>query len=366
MDAFVRLPRELYKNSRKYVPDMDSDIRDFFKKRKNGSLKNADVQAFVAYMDGECVGRITALVSYKANERWKKNQVRFTHIEFIDDIRVSRALIRAVEVYGRERGMDEIEGPMGITDFDKEGMLIEDFELAGSFMEHWNYPYYPKHMEELGFTKAADWLQVRVKVPEEVPPRYARVAKLSREMFGLRVIKLSKRKVFGKWGVKIFELINEAYSPLFGFSPFDKKQIKDLLKQYVPLLDMSIVPCVVNEKNELVSIAITIADISWGLRKSEGKLLPFGWWHLLKALTWQKSKKAQLMIIAVRPDFQGLGVNAMIFDDLIPIYNRKGIEWCETGPQLEDNVKELTQWKPLNPTLVKRRRCWTKKVEQEV
>ena len=362
MDDFVKFPKSLYADISQYVPDMNSDIRDTFRPTKNKSLEFAEIQAFVAYKDGEAVGRIAGIINHKANNIWKKQTVRFSMIEFIDDIEVSKALITAVEDWGRQRGMTSIQGPMGITDFDKEGMLIEDFDMDGSFLEYWNPPYYKEHLEKLQFKKEADWLQIRFQVPETVPAKYARVAKLSKEMFDLKIVKKTKKEVYKGYGQKIFSLLNQAYAPLFGFSPFSPEQTQDFLKKYLPLLNMKMVTLIENGKDELVCVAITVADFSDGLKKSNGKVFPKGWYHLLKAIKWKTGNKAELMLIAVRPDMQGLGINALVFDHLIPIYNKIGIKWCETGPQLENNVKELTQWKPLSPSIVKRRRCWERKI----
>ena len=362
MDDFVKFPKSLYAGISQYVPDMDSDIRNTFHPTKNKSLEFADIQAFVAYKEGKTVGRIAGIINHKANNIWQKQTVRFSMIEFIDDIEVTKALITAVEEWGKNHGMTSIQGPMGITDFDKEGMLIEDFDMSGSFLEYWNPPYYKEHLEKLQFEKEADWLQIRFQVPETVPAKYARVARLSKEMFDLKIVTKTKKEVYKGYGQKIFDLLNQAYAPLFGFSPFSPEQTQDFLKKYLPLLNMKMVTLIENGKNELVCVAITVADFSEGLKKSNGKVFPKGWYHLLKAIKWKTGDKAELMLIAVRPDMQGLGINALVFDHLIPIYNKIGIKWCETGPQLENNIKELTQWKPLSPSIVKRRRCWEKKI----
>lgn len=362
MDDFISFPKSLYASISQYVPDMDGDIRDTFKPSKNKSLAFSNIQAFVAYRDGEVVGRIAGIINHKANEIWNNKTVRFSLIEFIDDINVSKALIESVERWGHECGMTDIQGPMGITDFDKEGMLIEDFNMDGSFLEYWNLPYYRLHFEKMGFNKAADWLQVRFAMPDKVPSRYARVAQYAYEEFGLKVVKKSKKDIYQGYGQKVFDLLNEAYAPLFGYSPFSPAQVREFLRKYVPLMNMKMLTFIENSKEELVCVAITVADFSEGLKKSKGKVFPKGWYHLLKAIKWKTGEKAELMIIGIRPDMQGLGVNAIVFDHLIPIYNKMGIKWCETGPQLEDNVRELSQWKPLNPKLVKRRRCWNRKI----
>ena len=361
MDDFVRLPRTIYAGNPCYVPDLEADIRDTFDPRKNAGLDFTDIQPFVAYDgEGHAVGRIAGIINHRANQKWGTRNVRFGFIEFTDDARVSAALLHAVEQWGRERGMTRIEGPMGIFDFDKEGMLVEDFDRMGSMVTIYNPPYYPRHLEALGYTKEVDWVQVSVEVPREVPAKYARVARLSGEMFGLHVRKLTTREVKQGYGRKVFRLLNAAYAPLFGYTELSDRQIDDYLKRYIPLLDWQLLPVVENEQGELVGVAITMPSLSHTLRKTGGRLLPWGWLHLIRALKWKREDKAELFLIAVRPDYQGLGVNALFFADLIPIYNRYGFTRAETGPQLEDNIKELSQWKPLNPTLGKRRRCYGK------
>ena len=362
LDEFVRFPLDLYAGNEQFVPEMASDVRNSFNPDKNHGLSFTEVQAFIAVDGKKTVGRIVGIINKRANTKWNTQVVRFGYIDFIDDLRVSKALLDTVVEWGRERGMTEIQGPLGITDFDKEGMLVEDFDREGSMIDIYNYPYYPKHMEAHGYSKVVDWVQIRVAIPKEVPARYARVAKLSKEMYGLTVKKVSLKEAYNGEGHRLFELMNVAYAPLFGYSSFTPRQIDFFLKTYLPLADMDLIPIVENEKGEMVAAAVTMASMSQALKKSKGKLLPFGWWHMLKALKLKHEETANLMLIAVRPDMQGLGVNALIFDDLIPVYNRKGYKYAETGPQLEDNVKELSQWKPLNPEVIKRRRCFSKKL----
>lgn len=364
MDDFIRLPHRLYADCPQYVPDLDTDIRDTFNPCKNAGLEYSDIQPFVAYDErGNCVGRIAGIINHRANEKWKTKNVRFGLIEFIDDTDVSSALLGAVEEWGRERGMEHIQGPMGIFDFDKEGMLVEDFERTGSMITIYNPPYYPRHIETLGYEKEADWIQIRIDVPHEVPAKYTRVARLSKEMFGLKVRKLTRKEILQQgYGKKVFDLLNLAYSPLFGYTELTDSQIDSFLHRYIPLVDLRMLPVIEDGEGRLVGVAITMGSLSDALRKSHGRMFPFGWYHLLRALKWKHEDKAEMLLVAVHPDYQGLGVNALFFDDLIPVYNELGFRWAETGPQLEDNVRELSQWKPLNPTFTKRRRCYTKKI----
>ena len=364
MDDFVALPRYIYKGCSQYVPDLDMDVRATFDPKKNAGLEFSDIQPSVAYnSEGECVGRIAGIVNHRANETWNVKVVRFSMIEFIDDLQVSSALIDAVTVWGAARGMTQIQGPMGISDFDKEGMLIEDFDEMGTMISIYNHSYYPRHMESLGFKKEVDWVSFQIEVPKVVPDKFARVTQLVQKRFKLSFRKMSRRDLLeGGYGKRIFQLLNEAYSPLFGFSRLSDRQIDNFLKQYISLVDPRLITGVEDCDGRLVGIAITTHSLSHALNKSQGKLLPFGWYHLLRSLKWKREGKVDLMLIAVHPDYQGMGVNALFFADLIPIYNELGITLAETGPQLEDNLKELSQWKTLSPKTVKRRRCYHKEI----
>ena len=360
MDDFIRLPYHIYENCPQYVPDLEGEIRNLFNQKKNPASGFSQIQPFVAYRDGVCVGRIVGIINRKANERWETRNVRFSMIEFVDDPDVSKALIEAVSQWGQSLGMDTIHGPLGITDFDKEGMLVEDFHLTGSMNTVYNLEYYPRHMEALGFEKEVDWVQIRINIPKDIPARYARTSQYAREQIGLRVVKL--REVKDKWDCcrKVFQLFNESYAPIFGFSEISVEQADIFLKKYLSLIDFDLIPIVLNEKDEIVGVAVTMGSLSKAMQKAKGRLWPFGWWPLLKALKWCPEDNAEMLLVAVRPDYQGMGVNALFFDDLIPIYNKYGFRWAETGPQLEDNVRELSQWKPLQPEFVKRRRCFTR------
>ena len=363
MDDFVRLPRLMYRGVPQYVPDLERDVVAVFCRKSNPGLEFSDVQPFVAYRDDVPVGRIAGIVNRKANERWQQRVVRFGLIEFIDDLDVSRALLDAVAQWGQEQGMDTLQGPLGITDFDKEGMLVEDFHLTGTMNTIWNPDYYPRHMEALGFQKAVDWLQIRIGIPKETPLRYSRTAQYVREQIGLRVVKMGDAGIEPRrYARQALEMFNEAYAPIFGFSALSETQITAFLDRYLPLLDRQMAPIVLNEQGEVVGAAVTIGSLSRALQKADGRLWPTGWYHLLKALKWKHEDTVEMLLVGVRPDYQGMGVNALFFDNLIPIYNRYGFKWAETGPQLEDNIRELSQWKALQPEYVKRRRCYIKEL----
>lgn len=358
---FLAVPKTIYAGCSQYVPDLKQDIVNSITPQKNAGLSFSDLQAFVAYKGDKPVGRIVGIVNHKANKRWNTQSVRFSLIEFIDDLEVSAALLDAVAAWGQEKGMTQIIGPMGITDFDKEGMLVDSFCLSGATTSIYNLPYYPEHMEKLGYEKEVDWVQIRIQVPDEVPPKYARVAQYCGETLGLSVRKLTRSEIKdGNYGKQIFHLFNQTYADLFGFSELSESQIDEFTEQYLKLIDLNLVPVVFNDKDEMVGVAVTMPSLAEAMRKSGGSLWPFGWYHLLKALKWKRADNVEMLLIAVRPDYQGMGVNAMFFNDLIPVFKQYGFKWAETGPQLETNIRELSQWKPLNPETVKRRRCFKK------
>lgn len=363
MDDFVRLPRMIFHGVPQYVPDLERDIVGVFLKKSNPGLEFSDVQPFVAYQGDVPVGRIVGIVNRKANERWQQRVVRFSLIEFTDNLDVSGALLEAVGQWGLERGMDTLQGPMGITDFDKEGMLVDDFQMTGTMNTIWNPDYYPRHMEALGYKKAVDWVQIRIRIPQETPLRYTRTAQYVREQMGLRVVKMGDAGIDRRhYAELVMQMFNKAYSPIFGFSALSETQITTFLDHYLPLLDRQMVPIVLNKQDEVVGAAVTIGSLSKALQKADGRLFPTGWYHLLKALKWKHEETVEMLLVGVHPDYQGMGVNALFFDNLIPIYNKYGFKWAETGPQLEDNVRELSQWKPLQPEFVKRRRCYQKEL----
>jgi hypothetical protein len=357
---FSQFGNMLYADNPYYVPDMESDIMNMVNHRHNDS--EAETIPFLAFRGDKVAGRILGIINHKANRKWNVKVVRFGFLDFIDDEEVSQALIAAVERWGKAHGMESIQGPMGLTDFDKEGMLLEDFDKLGSMSTLYNAPYYPKHLEKMGFRKQVDWIQIRVNVPDEVPERIARVASIVEQRFKVHIHVMTTFEILTGWGKRVFQLLNEAYAPLFGFSAIEGKEMDSFIRTYLPIVDKSMVPVIVNEDNEIVGVAVTIGSLSRALQKTKGKLFPLGLWHLLKSLKLKNEEGIDMLLIGVRPDMQGIGINSLFFNHLIPIYKKKHFKWAETGPQLEDNHKELSQWKNLNPQYIKRRRCYTKDI----
>lgn len=361
LKQFIRFNYEFYKNNPYAVPDLYDDMLRTFSPGKNAALDFCEADYFLALREGRIVGRVAAIINRRANATWKKRQVRFGWIDFIDDIEVSSALINTVRQWGRERGMDTIEGPLGFTDLDAEGMLIEGFDQLSTMATTYNYPYYPRHMEQLGLTKSVDWVEMKIYVPDEIPEKHRRIADIIQRKYGLRVRKLSGKRRLLHSGVvhDIFRLINEAYAPLFGYSEMTEKQIDQYVRMYLPVLDLRMVTVVENTAGELVAVGISMPSLSSALQRARGRLLPLGWFYLLRALRWRRPEVLDLLLVAVRPDYQNKGVNALLFTDLIPIYRQLGFKYAESNPELEVNDKVQSQWQYFQTEQHKRRRCYT-------
>lgn len=361
LKRFIRFNYEFYKNNPYSVPDLYDDMLNTFSREKNAAFEFCEADYFLAYKEGKIVGRVAAIINHKANERWNKKAVRFGWIDYTDDFEVSSALISTVKSWGKARGMTEIEGPLGFTDMDAEGMLVEGFEELSTMSTTYNYSYYASHMERMGFAKSVDWIEMKVYTPEAIPEKYQRISDIIARKYNLHVRKFKSKKEIYKTGVAhdIFRLINDAYEPLFGYSRMTERQIDQYVKMYVPVLDLQMVSVVENEANEIVAVGISMASLSEALQKAKGKLWPFGWFYILKALFWKRPKMLDLLLVAVRPDFQGKGVNALLFTDLIPVYRKLGFEYAETNPELEMNDKVQSQWQYFKNVCHKRRRCFT-------
>nr|WP_320057020.1 N-acetyltransferase [uncultured Bacteroides sp.] len=364
LKKFIRLNYELYKTNPYSVPDLYDDMLNTFNKKKNAAFKFCEADYFLAYKDGQLVGRIAAIINKKANSIWNKKEVRFGWIDFIDDIEVSSALLKAVEEWGKERGMEAIQGPLGFTDFDAEGMLIEGFDQLSTMATTYNYPYYPQHMEKLGYVKDADWMEYKIYIPESVPEKHQRISDLVQRKYNLKVKKYtSAKKLSEEYGQAIFELMNEAYSPLYGYSPLSQGQINQYVKMYLPIVDLRMVTLITDQEDKLICVGISMPSLSIALQKAKGRMLPFGWYYLFKALFMKnRAKMLDLLLVAVKPEYQNKGVNALLFSDLIPVYQKLGFIFAESNPELELNGKVQAQWEYFKTEQHKRRRAFVKKI----
>ena len=364
LKRFIRFNYEFYKENKYAVPDLYDDMLNTFSPSKNAAFEFCEADYFLAYREGKIVGRVAAIINHRANEQWKKKTVRFGWIDFIDDIEVSRALIDTVKQWGKERGMDCLEGPLGFTDMDAEGMLIEGFDQLSTMATIYNYPYYPHHMEQLGLEKSADWVEMKIYVPDSIPEKHKRISDIIARKYNLHIRKLTSKREVMRSGIghQIFRLINDAYAPLFNFSRMTERQIDQYVKMYVPVLDLRMVSLVENEQNEIVAVGISMASLSEALQKAKGRLFPFGWFYLLRALRWKRPKMLDLLLVGVRPDYQNKGVNALLFTDLIPIYKQLGFEFACSSPELEQDDEVQNQWQYFKTEQHKRRRCYKQSI----
>ena len=367
LKAFIECHYDLYEGNQYDAPNLYSDELNTLSKDKNAAFDFCEAEYFLALKEGKVVGRVAAIINNKANEKWDKKDVRFGWIDFIDDIEVSKALLKAVEDYGREKGMTSVVGPLGFTDMDPEGMLTWGFDQLGTMATIYNYDYYPKHMEKLGgWEKDNDYVEYRLDVPKTAPEKYTKIAEMVEKRYNLHARKLTKKEIFeGGYGKKLFDLINVTYSHLYGFSELSERQIDQYVKMYFPLADLDLITVVEdgNKDNQLVGLAITIPSLTRALQKCHrGRLFPFGWWHLLRAIKFHKTEVVDLLLIGVLPEYRSKGANSLVFADLIPRYVKYGFKWGETHVEMETNESVQSQWGPLDPTMHKKRRCYRKPI----
>ena len=366
LKTFIDFHYDLYEGNEYDVPNLFSDEMNTLSKDKNAAFEFCEAEYYLAYKDGKLAGRVAAIINHKANNKWGKKSVRFGWIDFIDDREVSKALLDAVEKYGREKGMEDVVGPLGFTDMDPEGMLVWGFDQLGTMPTIYNYAYYPEHIEALeGFELDNKYVEFKIMVPDEVPEKYAKIAMMIEKRYNLHVRKLTKKDIFqGGMGQKIFDLINDTYKDLYGYSELSQKQIDQLIKSYLGFLDFNLITCIedwTDGEHKLIGVGITMPSLAHALRKCRrGRLLPFGWYHVLRAIKQHKTNIVDLLLIGILPEYRAKGANALLFADLIPWYQKYGIEWGETQVELETNAGVQGQWGALTPVMHKRRKCYKK------
>ncbi|MBR4924800.1 MAG: GNAT family N-acetyltransferase [Prevotella sp.] len=366
LKRFIQFRYDLYRDDPNDVPYLYFDELNNLDKKKNASFEQCDADYFIAYKDGKPVGRVAAIINHAANKRWEKKVVRYGWFDFIDDLEVSKALLQTVEDWGKERGMTKMTGPMGFADTDREGMLIEGFEEYGTMYASYNYPYYPKHMEQMGFKKDNDYVQCRVKVPEKVPDRFAKVAEMVGKRYNLHVHKLTRHELLKQgYGRDVFKMLNTTYNNLYGFAPLTESKVDQLVDQYIRIADLNLISVIMdgNENDKMVGFGITFPSLTYAMRKSRnGRLLPFTWLRLLNAIKWKHADTVDMLLIGVLPEYRSKGANALIFNDLIRQYQAYGFKWAEAMPQMETNEHMLGQWQYLEADYHRRLRCFSKMI----
>lgn len=356
---FARFNVKLYKDNPYSVPDLIGDTKNSFTPSRNAAFEFCEAQPFIALIDGKVVGRVAAIINHKANDVWNVRTVRFGWIDFIDDIRVSEALLNAVAEWGKERGMNRLEGPFGFTDFDPEGMLTDGFDRISTMATIYNYPYYPEHMKRLGLETSAKWVEWFVHFPNPVPEKIQRLSKIVMERYNLHlaVYGRSKTKEARKYAYKLFRLVNEAYAPLYGYSAFSEKQIDIFVRRYLFMLDRKFVTILLDSNDDVVACALTMPSIAMALHKSQGRLFPFGWWRILSALRPKSSSLVEMLFVAVKPEYQDKGVLAILTNNVTSLINSVGCAYGESNPELETNVKMQSLWSYFPGSEIVRRRA---------
>ena len=368
--TFIEFHYDLYEGNEYDAPNLYTDEVNTLRKDKNAAFDFCEAEYFIAYKDGKVVGRVAAIINNRANEKWQRKAVRFGWIDFVDDIEVSKALFKAVEDYGRSMGMTEMIGPLGFTDMDPEGMLTAGFDQLGTQATIYNYPYYPEHMERLGgWEKDNDYVEYKLYVPDQIPEKYAKVAQMIQKRYNLHIKKLKKDDIFGEngYGQKIFEVINATFGHLYGYSTLSQRQIDQYVKMYLPMIDLSLVSLIEDwntPDHKLIGVGITLPSLTRALQKCrKGRLFPFGWIHILRALKRHKTNVVDLLLVGILPEYRPKGANALLFYDLIPRYQKYGFEWGETHVEMETNEKVQGQWQYLERECHKRRRCYKKNIK---
>lgn len=367
LKKFIEFHYDLYEGNVYDVPPLYSDEWNVLSKDKNPAFDFCEAEYFLALKDDKIVGRVAAIINHKANKKWERKDVRFGWIEYIDDIDVSKALLTAVEEYGRSKGMDTIAGPLGFTDMDPEGMLTMGFDKLGTIATNYNYDYYPKHFEQLeGWEKDVDYLEYKINVPDQIPEKLIKLSEMIQKRYNLHIKKLTKKDIFeGGYGRKIFHLINSTYKDLYGYSELTDKQIDVYINQYFPYANLEFITVIEdgNKDNQIAGMGITIPSLSLALQKCKrGRLLPFGWWHMLKVIKFTKTEGVDLLLLGFLPEYRSKGANALLFYDLIPRYQKYGIKWGESQVEMETNGGVQSQWDMFDTVNHKRRRCFKKKL----
>ena len=361
---FARFANNLYKDNKYYVPSLLMDDLNTFDPQKNAAYEFCKAEFYLAYKNDKVVGRVAAIINDKANASWNTLQVRFGWFDFIDDIEVSSALLDAVIEFGRKNGMTQIAGPLGFTDFDPEGMLVEGFDRVSTMALIYNHPYYPEHMKQLGYIKETGWLEYRLTLPETMCERHKSIAECVMQRYNLKIVKKTRGQVKKeRYGQKIFNLINETYCNLYGFSLLSEKQIDQYVDMYLGFVDMDMLTFVEDEKGDLIAAGLSIPSLAGALQKCRGELFPFGWWHLLKTMHIKKPDTVELLLIGVRPDYQNKGVNSLMFYDLIERFHKLGFKYAETNANLETNHKIQAMWDSFEKEQHKKRWIFAKEIE---
>lgn len=361
LKQFVKFPFKLYKGNTCWIPPLIKDEFNTLRKDRNPSFAYAEAECWLAYKNGKAAGRIVGIHNPKSVEKWGIKHARFGWVEFIDDLEVAKALFDTVEAWAAAKGLEGVQGPMGFIDTDPEGMLIEGFDELGTLPMIYNHAYYPELMNQLGYEKDVDWLEYEITCPEEIHEKILRINDLVLKRSGLKIAELKSRKELAvKYGRQIFEIMDDAYSELYGTTPLTENQVKALIKQYLGFLVLRYVRIVVDKEDRAVAFGIAMPSLSIALQRANGRLFPFGWYHILKAM--KHPKGVDLYLIAARRAYQNRGLNALIMTEITRTAIADGVKTAETSGELEDNLAVRQLWRYYEARQHKRRRAYVKRL----
>lgn len=360
LNKFIKFTDNLYKGNNCYVPQLHSDIRNTFNPKTNGAYEYCESLLILAYKDGKVAGRLGGIINHKYNEKMNCKHLRFTHFDVIDDIEVSKAMFDYIGKWGKEKGMTEFNGPLGFTDIDRQDLLIEGFERIGMMITFYNYPYYIEHMEKLGFEKEVDHVEYLVKIPEKVDERIEKIKNSVLKKFNLKLLKFDNFKDMMPYVYKAFKVYNEAFYELHGTVLLTDRQVQEIIDQFMSLVDPKYVPFVVDVNDDVVGFAVLAPSMAKACQKAKGKLFPFGFYHILKAL--KHNDTLDMYMVAVKKDYQGYGLNAIMMADITKCAIESGVKYAETGPELESNYKVRSQWDNYDAEIIRKRRCYIRKI----
>ena len=357
---FIEFPMQLYKHNKNYVPSLINDEKNVWNPKENPALAYSDAKLFLAYKDEKIVGRVAAILNHKEEKELGISKVRFGWLDFINDFEVSEALINAVITFAKEKNIKKIEGPMGFTNLDKAGMLIMGFDKLATMIGLYNFEYYSEHLEKLGLVKEKEWVEYEMDFPTVLSEKVKKFSDLVAQKYKLKVLDFKNKKEIIPYIEPMFKLLDQTYNTLSTYTPITDEQIKTYKEKYFPFIDKNYIICVEDENHNLVSFAVTMPSYSKALQKSKGKLFPFGWWHFLQA--GKKNDRANFYLIGIHPEYQRRGVTAIIFKEIFVRFNKMGIKFAETNPELEENKGVQALWQDYNPTNHKRRRTYSKEL----
>lgn len=354
---FIKFPMKLYADNPFFVPPLIGDEKDIWDKTKNPALQYSEAKQFLAYKNEKIVGRMALIINHKEEKELGIKKVRFGWLDFIDDKKVSKALINKAIDYAQTKGYTKIEGPMGFTNLDKAGMLTQGFDKLATMIGIYNHAYYPQHLEELGLKKEKEWVEFEIVFPDALPEKITKFNELIKQKYGLKVLKFKSKKDILPLVEPMFKLLDETYKNLSTYTPITDEQIKTYKEKYFSFIDKDFIVCIADKDNNLVAFAITMPSYSRALQKANGKLFPFGWWHFLQA--GKKNDRANFYLIGIHPDYQKKGVTSIIFKEIYDTFKRKGVKYLETNPELEENKNIQLLWQDYNPVNHKRRRTYS-------